>query len=247
MLSHQQIWQAIDGLARRHGLSASGLARRAGLDPTTFNRSKRIANDGRLRWPSTESVAKVLEATGASLAEFVALVSNEAEGGEGDGLAAGQSRASPGAATAPSAFASAAASMSSAITAPRLRGVPLIGLAQAGQGGYYDDSGYPVGGGFDEVIFPRPGDGSLYGLKVAGDSMLPLYRDGDIIVVDPAATVHRGDRVVARTRDGEVMAKELAAHTQKVVRLRSLNPEHPDREFAPEDFDWIARIVWASQ
>ncbi|MGV2980835.1 helix-turn-helix transcriptional regulator [Camelimonas sp. ID_303_24] len=225
MLSHQQIWQAIDGLAKRHGLSASGLARRAGLDPTTFNRSKRIAADGRLRWPSTESVAKVLDATGASIHEFLTLV-------DGDAGAAG-ARQMPQASSGPQ--------------PARPRGLPLIGMAQAGQGGYYDDSGYPVGSGFDEVIFPRPGDGSLYGLKVAGDSMLPVYRDGDVIVVDPAATVHKGDRVVARTRDGEVLAKELAARTTRVVRLRSLNPEHAEREIALKDLDWIARIVWASQ
>ncbi len=72
MLRHADIWQAIDRVAASHGYSPSGLARRAGLDPTTFNKSKRVARDGRARWPSTESIAKILEATGASLAEFVA-------------------------------------------------------------------------------------------------------------------------------------------------------------------------------
>jgi len=71
MLTHKAIWAAIDGLAERYGLTASGLARRAGLDPTTFNRSKREALDGRQRWPSTESIAKVIEATGASIGEFM--------------------------------------------------------------------------------------------------------------------------------------------------------------------------------
>ena len=48
MLKHTDIWRAIDRLAAQHGLSASGLARRAGLDPTTFNKSKRTTNDGKL-------------------------------------------------------------------------------------------------------------------------------------------------------------------------------------------------------
>jgi phage repressor protein C with HTH and peptisase S24 domain len=78
MLSHRQIWSAIDALAARYSMSVSGLARRAGLDPTTFNKSKRAAGDGRLRWPNTESISKILEATGCSIEEFMSLVSNSA-------------------------------------------------------------------------------------------------------------------------------------------------------------------------
>ncbi|HRE20388.1 MAG TPA: helix-turn-helix transcriptional regulator [Rhabdaerophilum sp.] len=73
MLTHAQIWAAIDALAEREGTSASGLARRAGLDATTFNRSKRQNDKGQLRWPSTESIAKVLAATGIDIDEFLAL------------------------------------------------------------------------------------------------------------------------------------------------------------------------------
>jgi len=80
MLTHSDIWRAIDRLAREYGFSASGLARRAGLDPTTFNKSKRTTRDGRLRWPSTESIAKILAATGAGLEEFVSYVG---DGGSG--------------------------------------------------------------------------------------------------------------------------------------------------------------------
>ena len=75
MLSHKQIWSAMDALAARYGHSPSGLARAAGLDPTTFNKSKRHGPQGRLRWPSTESIAKILHVTGASFEDFVALVS----------------------------------------------------------------------------------------------------------------------------------------------------------------------------
>lgn len=77
MLRHGDIWSAIDRLAHDRGLTASGLARRAGLDPTTFNKSKRITREGKPRWPSTESLAKVLDATGASLAEFLTLLPGE--------------------------------------------------------------------------------------------------------------------------------------------------------------------------
>lgn len=74
MLTHEQIWRGVDRLALRNGLSPSGLAKRAGLDPTTFNKSKRITPDGKQRWPGTESLSKILEATQTSMADFVTLI-----------------------------------------------------------------------------------------------------------------------------------------------------------------------------
>ena len=67
MLTHADIWNAVDRLAARAGLSASALARKAGLDPTTFNKSKRVTPQGRPRWPSTESLAKIIDATNSSV------------------------------------------------------------------------------------------------------------------------------------------------------------------------------------
>src|SRR5580698_10377183 len=73
-LTHDQVWTALDRLAKRAGLSASGLARQSGLDPTTFNKSKRVTPDGRERWPSTESISKALAATASSIDSFVQLI-----------------------------------------------------------------------------------------------------------------------------------------------------------------------------
>ena len=209
MLTHAQIWTALDRLAARAGLSASGLAKRAGLDPTTFNKSKRITPDGRQRWPSTESVAKSLAATATDIDTFVKLI-------EGTGRAV-------------------------------LQSVPLIGFAQAGSGGYFDDSGFPVGKGWDEIPFPAVSDENAYALEISGNSMEPAYRDGTVIIVSPAASIRRGDRVVTKTRDGEVMVKELKRRTTKSIELRSINPAHKERTLPMRDVLWIARVVWASQ
>ncbi len=209
MLTHAQIWTALDRLAARAGLSASGLAKRSGLDPTTFNKSKRITPDGRARWPSTESVAKSLAATGVTGEEFVRLISDTGRGPE--------------------------------------QAVPLIGFAEAGSGGYFDDGGFPVGKGWDEIPFPAVEDEHAYALEISGDSMQPAYRDGTVIIVSPSAPIRRGDRVVVKTKEGEVMAKELKRKTAKTLELRSLNPEHLERTLPAEDVVWVARIVWASQ
>ena len=126
--------------------------------------------------------------------------------------------------------------------------VPLLGFAEAGAGGYFDDSGFPVGQGWDEIALPQTGGTDpVYALEVSGQSMMPLYRDGDIVIVSPGASVRRGDRVVVRTRAGEVMAKILQRQTSKTVELASVNPDYPDLQFAIDEIEWIARILWASQ
>jgi phage repressor protein C with HTH and peptisase S24 domain len=208
VLTHGQVWTALDRLAERAGLSPSGLAKRSGLDPTTFNKSKRITGDGRERWPSTESVSKALAATNSSIETFVQLI--------GDGARSQQS-------------------------------VPLLGLAQAGGDGYFDDNGFPSGKGWDEVALPAAGDEHAYALEISGDSMKPAYRDGDIVVVSPGTPIRRGDRVVVKIADGEVMVKELKRRTAKMLELASLNPAQADRMLDADDIEWIARIVWASQ
>jgi len=214
-MRHDDVWRAIDTLAAENGLSPSGLARRAGLDPTSFNPSKRRTADGKFRWPSTESLAKLLAATGAKLEDFTALV--------------GGARVLPEA---------------------RAKGrskIPLIGMAQAGGQGFFGDSGYPAGAGWDEVELPSTGDPNAYALSISGDSMEPVYRAGDAIIVSPAAPVRVGDRVVARATDGAVMAKRLARRTSTRIELESLNPEYPLLRFAAKDIVWMHRIIWASQ
>ena len=211
MLSHTRIWSAIDRLAERNELTASGLARRAGLDPTTFNKSKRASADGRLRWPSTESIAKILDATRTEIGAFLGL---------------GEVRA----------------------VRRSARQVPLLGMAQAGAGGFFDDGGFPAGYGWDQVELPVAEAGeNVFALEVSGDSMLPLYRKGDRLIVARDALCRRGDRVVVRTTDGEVMAKILHKKTTRLVELASLNPAHKPRLLPLKDIDWIARIIWASQ
>ena len=213
MLTHSAIWDAIDALAERHGLSASGLAKLAGLDATAFNKSKRVSKDGRDRWPSTESLAKVLEAVGESFDQFVAAGS----------------------------YVHLAPPPPSPYTY-----VPLLGLAQAGSGGFFDDGGFPAGHGWDEIEFPGAGE-NVFALEVSGESMMPLYRDGDTVIVAKDAAVRRGDRVVVKTRDGEVMIKVLARDTVKVIELHSINPAYAPRIVPRADVEWIARITWASQ
>jgi phage repressor protein C with HTH and peptisase S24 domain len=207
LLTHEQVWTALDRLAARAGLSASGLARRAGLDPTTFNKSKRVTVDGRERWPSTESVAKALAAADVSIETFVQLT--------GDG-------------------------------ARQSASVPLLGLAQAAQGGHFDEHGHPAGKGFDEIALPSLDGDHAFALEISGAAYEPVYRDGDVLLVSPATAIRRGDRVVVKT-GGEVLIGELKRRTAKTLELAALGAAPADRTIAAGDIEWIARIIWVRQ
>ncbi|KGM33867.1 S24 family peptidase [Inquilinus limosus] len=209
MLKHADIWAAIDRLARLNGLSPSGLARRAGLDPTTFNPSKRQSSDGKLRWPSTESISKILDATSSSMAAFVRLID------DGSGLPA--------------------------------RRIPVIGLGQAGIEGLFDEAGHPTGKGWDEVDFPNLSDPSAYALEISGDAMAPIYRDGDVVVVSPAAGLRRGDRVVAKTAGEGLLIGELVRISANRIDLKPLAGDEAPQSLKLSDVVWKARIVWSSQ
>ena len=76
-MTHDGVWNAIDSFAECENMTCSGLARYSGLDPTTFNRSKRFSQYGQPRWPSTQSISKILSATGKSFADFVRLLPRE--------------------------------------------------------------------------------------------------------------------------------------------------------------------------
>lgn len=213
MLTHARIWAALDALADRLGTSPSGLARMAGLDPTCFNKSKRTNRNGKPHWPSTESLARVLDVVGGDLSDLLSLSDP-------------QQTATP---------------------APPPGTIPLIGLAQAGDAGFFDDAGYPIGGGWSDIPFPDIGDPSAYALEVAGDSMEPLYRAGDILIVSPASSIRRGDRVVVKTAEGEILAKHLLRRTATHLELESLNPLYPKRTLDLRYVAWVARILWVSQ
>jgi phage repressor protein C with HTH and peptisase S24 domain len=213
MLTHTQLWTALDRLAARAGLSASGLAKAAGLDPTSFNKSKRVTPQGRERWPSTESVAKALAATHTGVDVFVQLIGES-------GRAVAQT-------------------------------LPRIGFSQmanpASGSGAFDDAGIPVGKAWEEFAFPDIDDENVYAIEVAGNALEPTYRAGTVLIVSPNASIRRGDRVVVKTKDGQVTLSELKRRTTKLIELRSLDAEPAERTVALHEVLWMQRVVWASQ
>jgi phage repressor protein C with HTH and peptisase S24 domain len=212
MFTHEEVWLGIDRLARHHGLTPSGLARRAGLDPTTFNPSKRITKEDKPRWPSTESLAKILTATATPFSQYVAMMSDE-----------GAKVESP---------------------SQRMR---CIALEQAHRATLFDEAGFPIGNDWDEIDFPNLDDRHAYAVEVHGDAMSPTYRDGDLLIVSPGASIRRHDRVLLKPIKGSLVAGLLLRRTAQRVELAPITHGQETKRFAIGDLGWLARIVWASQ
>ncbi len=213
MLDHSNLWRTIDRLAAIKACSPSALAKLAGLDATAFNQSKRMqktkAGIMRPRWPSMESVARLLQACGISFDEFAALLAGR----------------------------------------PQQAYVPVISMAQAGEAGFFNEEGLPQGAALEELAWPMQG-ASFYALEVRGDSMQPILRAGDKLLVSPQAEVRAGDRVVVRVQNGqdvEVLVKVLLRQSQSAVTLRSLNADYADRLVPRVNLLSMARVLWISQ
>lgn len=212
MYTHEDIWAAIDRLANTSGYSTSGLAIKAGLDPTSFNKSKRIQPNGKARWPSMESISKILAVTNTTMSEFVELMDQES----GDQYVSKQS-------------------------------IPLLGFAQAGRDGYFSEDGAPIIEKWGDISVDELSNGDYFALEVNGDSMLPLYRDGDHIIVSQNTSLNKGDRIVCKLTNGEVMVKEIDHVQQDQLRLKSLNADYKDLDINKTDILWHGRVVWVSQ
>ncbi len=211
IISHKQIWNAIDTLASRSNLSSSGLARLAGLDPTAFNKSKRATAGGRKRWPSTESIAKVLAATNTRFDEFANLMSSSHIESNTD-----------------------------------LRPVPVVGVANNGEIQFYNEPGF-TGLTLDVIDGPAEFSASAYGIAVGDNTMAPVYRTGDVLIVARDALARTGDRVVVKTDMGVAVALTLQETNDGLLGLAPIAWRQRERQINPDRVLWMDRIIWASQ
>ncbi len=212
MLTHEQIWRGVDRLALRNGLSPSGLAKRAGLDPTTFNKSKRVTQDGKQRWPGTESLSKILEATQSNLADLVSLI---------DEVPATQPK--------PPDF--------------KFRSIRLSQITDAS----FDKSGFPEDSGWEEVDFPSIDDPRAYIVELDKDAAHHFCRPGSFLVISPSSSVRRHDRVMIKTKQGDMIIGTIKRKTAQQYIIAEANVSPDDLPVNAKDIDWTGRIVWASQ
>lgn len=87
------------------------------------------------------------------------------------------------------------------------RRVPLISYVQAGCWTEASDAA-TVGDGFEYLLTDLELSGSAFALEIQGESMLPEFRPGDRVIVDPEIQPHPGDCVVAMNGGQEATFKK---------------------------------------
>lgn len=195
MLKHADIWQAIDALAAAHSFSPSGLARVAGLDATTFNKSKRLSPEGKQRWPSTESIAKILEVTGASFLEFAALVHKTVLKTKIPVLP-----------------------LATLVGAGRGKGEQPSPIGEDGKPAGKGWGKRSVPGIDDENAF-----GLEVSAGAAGTAQAPGFRPGSLLVAAPGAKLQKGDRVAVALASGTLQLREIGRVAGKRYELLQLD------------------------
>lgn len=100
--------------------------------------------------------------------------------------------------------------------------IPIVGTAQLGIDGFWDENQYPTGFGDGSIAWVS-NDQNAYALKCVGDSMSPRIRHGEYVLVEPNHGVMPGDEVVVKTTDGQSMIKLFLYEREGRVHLDSVN------------------------
>lgn len=218
MFDHHAIWNAIDSLAKSKGYSASGLAKKAGLDSTTFNKSKRSAANGKQRWPSTESISKILAVTDTKVHEFLTFLDPEDPANKNTKQAQN--------------------------SIPLLGFLQAREPSHFDKKGYPLTDVWDY---FEMPMSTEHSEDGVFALQIAGNDFEPIYKQSDIVIVCPSSPIRPGDRVVIKTIAGELTIKEIGSLTPERVCLKPLNEDQEEYDIPTDSVVWASRVIWASQ
>lgn len=77
---------------------------------------------------------------------------------------------------------------------------------------------------------------SYYALNIVGDSMEPLFDDGDTVLVHKQEDFENGDNCVVLINGDEATVKQVYKN-ENGIELKAVNPYYPPRIFTKEDMD----------
>nr|WP_321981730.1 hypothetical protein [uncultured Cohaesibacter sp.] len=239
MLSHKRLWQAIDALAAREGVSTTSLARMAGLDASIFNRSKRFQPNGRPRWPSTESIARILDATQVSVETFFVELLGERQ--------------------------CVVWSYQDILDQTLAADIPSLDhtVPSSSRSGSDDSDHIGLIGSFDS---PSPQQGEkletaspkgalspaerVFLFRIEEDRLTPFYKEGTSLLLGLYCPITEGDRVVFFCRDDHergIIVGDISADHDGAFYLVPLDQAQAALPVTDDNKLRLVKILWASQ
>jgi repressor LexA len=129
--------------------------------------------------------------------------------------------------------------------------IPLINRVSAGYPKDFTDLAYPARVADEYLGCPDVRDADAFATRVHGDSMMPKYRDGDIVIFSPAASPRNGDDCFIRFEDGHTTFKrvffENDESNQPVLRLQPRNEKYRPQVIASEKVSGLYKAVYKYQ
>jgi SOS-response transcriptional repressor LexA len=111
------------------------------------------------------------------------------------------------------------------------RRIPLVSYVQAGHMTEAVDP-YALGDADEWMLTDLDLSANAFALKIKGDSMLPEFREGDTVIIDPVVPPLPGDYVVAKNGENEATFKKyrprgVNEQGHQVFELVPLNEDYP--------------------
>jgi repressor LexA len=129
--------------------------------------------------------------------------------------------------------------------------VPVINRVSAGYPKDFTDLSYPRGIADEYVSCPDLHDRDAFAARVHGDSMVPKYSQGDIVIFSPAAAPREGDDCFVRFKDGQTTFKRVFFETgdngASTLRLQPRNERYRAQIVPSEDATGLYRAVYRYQ
>jgi SOS-response transcriptional repressor LexA len=126
---------------------------------------------------------------------------------------------------------------------PEVRGlVPLLSAVQAGSYKMHVDNFHPGDGGEERISTTVPVKRHTFALRVEGDSMLPDFVPGAILIVEPDMEASPGDFVIAKNDDGDTTFKQLIKDGGEWM-LKPLNERYPIKPLGKSKIVGVVRAV----
>ena len=215
-------------LRDRRAWTQDELASKAGINKETVVRFER--GDGDFRSVTIRGIAAALETT---VERIYASVGSDAMTGPIG--ASGEHSVEPGTID---------------VSGYRKDDLPVIAEGEANPQGHllWPDDGTIPSEVEDRITRPFDvKDPRAYGVKVRGDSMVPLYVPGAIVVVSPYDAVSDGDRAYVQLLSGERLIKTVRKMPGGGWLLESFNPAYEPKMVEKSDVGAIHRIVWSRE